>query len=204
MSRLLGQDLDTHPAVLEICHADHARLGFSLCLLMLLGSEAMEDTDMPARGIEARHLLAEKAAMGRGVLPAVEGDIVVNHLVEDGILHHLLGKVYARVDTQDEIGVVPAATEEPALLAKTDLAEEGLGIAQFDRDGRQLTVEILPVEVIELLPDIWNGSNQVMRRKTDYRCKGTQKRAHTQIKVHLSAMFLGLVICIWQEIGCVF
>ena len=161
VSRLLGHHLDTYPSVLEICHADHPRLGSSLCLLALVGSEAMGDTDMPARGIDTRHLLAEKAPMGRGILPLVESDEVVNHLVEDSIFEHLLGQVYAGVDTKDEIGITPFAAEESALLAEADLSEEGLCIAQFDGNRRQLIVKILSVEIIELLSDIWNGGNQV-------------------------------------------
>ena len=41
MRYLLGDDLNTHVAVLEICHADHTRLSFPLRLLALLGREAI-------------------------------------------------------------------------------------------------------------------------------------------------------------------
>ena len=51
MRHLLGNDLNAYFAVLEIRHADHARLPFSLRLLYLLGGEAVGDTDMPAFGI---------------------------------------------------------------------------------------------------------------------------------------------------------
>ena len=108
---------------------------------------------MPARGIDTRHLLAEKAPMGRGILPLVESDEVVNHLVEDSIFEHLLGQVYACVDTKDEIGITPFAAEESALLAEADLSEEGLCIAQFDGNHWQSVSEYQSVKLLEFLFD---------------------------------------------------
>ena len=91
MRYLLGHHLNAYPAVLEIRHADHARLPSPLRLLCLLGREAMRDTDMSACGIQTRHLRAKQATVGRTVLPLVHCDIIMNHLVEDDVLHYIFG-----------------------------------------------------------------------------------------------------------------
>ena len=109
MRHLLGDDLNTHVAVLEICHADHTRLSFPLRLLALLGREAIGDTDMPSYGIQTIHLRSEKATMRRAVLQLVDRNIIMNHLMEDDVFYHVLRQVYAGVDTQDKIGKMPLA-----------------------------------------------------------------------------------------------
>ena len=90
MRHLLRYHLNTHVAVLEICHADHTRLSFPLRLLALLGREAMGNTDMPPLSIQASHLRSEKATMRGGVLQLVDRDIIMNHLVENDVLHYVL------------------------------------------------------------------------------------------------------------------
>ena len=109
MRHLLWNDLNANSAVLEIRHTDYAQSGFPLRLLRLLWREAVGDTDMPACGIQACHLRSKKATMRRAVLQLVDRNIIMNHLMEDDVFHHVLRQVYAGVDTQDKIGKMPLA-----------------------------------------------------------------------------------------------
>ena len=129
MPLLFGYHFHAYPAVLEIRHANHAPFGLTLRLLTLLNTQLMRNTNMPALRIQTSHLRTEKPTMRRAVLQLINHDIIMNHLVEDNILHHLLGQGYARVDTENEIEIMPLAAEQFALLAKADLAEKSLGIA---------------------------------------------------------------------------
>ena len=63
-------------------------------------------------GIDAFHKLTEKATVGRGVAEVVESDVIMDHLMENGILHQLFGQINAGVDTEDEI-LVSNGAEEP-------------------------------------------------------------------------------------------
>lgn len=65
-----------------------------------------------AFGVDTLHLLAKKAAVGRGVAEVVESDVIMDHLMENGILHQLFGQIKAGIDTEDEI-LVSNGAEEP-------------------------------------------------------------------------------------------
>ena len=65
---------------------------------LLLG-EAVRDGYMSvAIGIDARHLAAEKPAVGGGVAKLIDRDIIMDHLMEDGVLNEVFGEVETRVD----------------------------------------------------------------------------------------------------------
>ena len=87
---LFGHYLNAYPSVLEISHTDHSRLSFPLRLLALLGREAMGNTDMPPLCIQASHLRSEKATMRGGVLLLSNSNRIMNHLVENDVLHYVL------------------------------------------------------------------------------------------------------------------
>ena len=63
-------------------------------------------------GIDAFHKLAEETTVSRGVAEMVESDVIMDHLMENGILHQLFGQIKAGIDTEDEI-LVSNGAEEP-------------------------------------------------------------------------------------------
>ena len=62
--------------------------------------------------VNAFHVLAEETAVGGGVAEVVESDVIVDHLMENGILHQLFGQIETGVDAKDEI-LVSNGAEEP-------------------------------------------------------------------------------------------
>lgn len=63
-------------------------------------------------GIDAFHKLTEKAAVGRSVAKVVESDVIMDHLMEDGVLDEFFGQIKAGINTEDEI-LVSNGAEEP-------------------------------------------------------------------------------------------
>ena len=63
-------------------------------------------------GIDAMHLAAEELAVGGSVVELVDGDVIMNHLMEDGILNELFRQVKTCIDTKDEV-LVSQWSEEP-------------------------------------------------------------------------------------------
>lgn len=62
--------------------------------------------------VNALHMLAEEAAVGRGVAEVVESDVIMDHFMEDGVLDEFFGQVKTGIDTEDEI-LVSNGAEEP-------------------------------------------------------------------------------------------
>ena len=63
-------------------------------------------------GIDAFHKLTEEAPVGGGVAEMVESDVIMDHLMEDGVLDEFFGQVETGIDTEDEI-LVSNGAEEP-------------------------------------------------------------------------------------------
>ena len=63
-------------------------------------------------GIDAFHKLAEEAPVGGGVAEVVESDVIMDHLMENGILHQFFGQVETGVDAENEI-LIAYRSEEP-------------------------------------------------------------------------------------------
>ena len=63
-------------------------------------------------GIDAFHKLTEEAPVGGGVAEMVESDVIVDHLMEDGVLDKFFGQVETGVDPKHEI-LVSNGAEEP-------------------------------------------------------------------------------------------
>ncbi len=119
--------------------------------------EAVRDGDVAvAFGINTRHLTAEELAMGGGVVVLVDGNVIMNHLMEDGVLDEGFWEVNADVDTEDEVFV--AVTTEETLLAagEGDLAEEAFCVGEFDGDRRQRPTKIAGVVLVKAGLDIGN------------------------------------------------
>lgn len=62
--------------------------------------------------VNAFHVLAEETTVSRGVAEVVESDVIMDHLMEDGVLDEFFGQIKAGIDTEDEI-LVSDGAEEP-------------------------------------------------------------------------------------------
>ena len=99
---------------------------------LLVGREAVGDADVAVvEAIDPGHHGPEAGAMGRGVAEAVVDDVVVDHLMDDGVLEFGLGEVDARIDTQYEVLAAVGAPER-ADAGIGQFAEEAPGIAEPD------------------------------------------------------------------------
>ena len=116
---------------------------------LLLG-EAVRDGYMSvAIGVDARHLAAEEPAVGGGVAKLIDRDIIMDHLMEDGILDEVFREVDARVDAEDEVLVSDRSEEPRAAASEGHLAEEGARVREFDRDWRQGASKETGVELVK-------------------------------------------------------
>lgn len=79
---------------------------------MLLGKAVRNRNMAVTFGIDAFHKLAEKTAVGRSVAEVVESDVIMDHLMENGVLDEFFGQVETGIDTEDEI-LVSNGAEEP-------------------------------------------------------------------------------------------
>jgi len=135
--RGVGDDLDAGLSVGETDDGDGTGL-MDDGLGALFVREAVRDGYMAvALGVDARHLAAEEPAVGGGVGELVNGNEIMDHLMEDGVPDEFLGKVDAGVDAEDEV-LVFIATEQTLFAAgKGHFAEKTLGVAEPDGDRRQ-------------------------------------------------------------------
>ena len=62
--------------------------------------------------VNALHVLAEETAVGRSVAEMVESDVIMDHLMEDGVLDEFFGQIKAGVDAENEI-LIAYRSEEP-------------------------------------------------------------------------------------------
>ena len=73
-------------------------------LLFLFGSALMGNRDMPSETqVDVVHHLPKDLSMSTCVLNAVEVNIIVYHLVDDGILYFIFWQVKADADTETEV-----------------------------------------------------------------------------------------------------
>jgi len=112
-------------------------------------------------GVDARHLTAEEFAVGGGVFELIDSDIVMNHLMKDGILDEFFRQVKTGVDAERETVVRPRAEEPFAVLDKSDLAEKRAGVGQLNGDGRKGTAEETGVVLVEAGLYVGDGRFQV-------------------------------------------
>ena len=151
---LFRHDLDAGLSVGKMHDGDDTRL-MEGCLGSLGVREAVGDCNMAvAFGVDTLHFTAEELTMGGGVTELVEGDVVMDHLMKDGIFDEGFWEIDTRVDTEDEIFVAEAAKETLLATDKGDLAEEAFGVGQFDRDRRKGTVKETGIELVKAGLDI--------------------------------------------------
>ena len=136
MFEVVGDDLDAGFAIGETNEGKGA--GFvDDGLGTLVVREAVRDSDMAiAFGVDARHLAAEELTVSGGVLELVDGDEIMDHLMEDGILDEFFWQVDADVDAENEIFVFIAAEEALLAASEGQFAEETLGVGQADGNRR--------------------------------------------------------------------
>ncbi len=65
-----------------------------------------------AFGVDSFHFTAEELAVRGGVAEVVDGNIIVNHLMEDSILDELFRQVKTGIDTEDEV-LISQGSKEP-------------------------------------------------------------------------------------------
>ena len=69
--------------------------------------------------------------------------------MEDRVLDERFGKVYADVDTEDEVFIAVLAEETLLAAGKGEFAEEAFGVGEADGYGRKRPTEKAGVEVVK-------------------------------------------------------
>lgn len=157
---LLGRnDLDTGFAVRESDDSEDA--GLVNDSLRFFGvREAVGDCDVAVTfGIDTRHLAAEELAVSRGVAELVDSDIVMDHLMKDGVFDESFREVDTDVDTKDEILVAVFAEDALFAAGEGDFAEEAFCMGEFDGDRRKRPTEIASVVLVKAGLDIRDGGD---------------------------------------------
>ena len=114
-----------------------------------------------AFGIDPLHLGAEEFAVRGGVTELVEGNVIMDHLMEDGVADEVFGKVEASVDTENKV-LVTQGTEEPGAAAREgNFAEEGAGIGEFDADRRKSIGKETGVVLVKTGLYVGDGGNHL-------------------------------------------
>ena len=149
MLRLAGHDLDANLPIGETDERNNT--GFMDDRLRALGvRKTMGDRDMTVSfGVDSRHLTAEELPVNGGVIPLIDSNIIMNHLMENSVLNEGFGKVYADVDTEDKILVAVLAEETLLAAGEGEFAEEAFGVGEADGDGRELSAEKAGIEVVK-------------------------------------------------------
>ena len=120
-----------------------------------------------AFGVDTLHLLAKKAAVGRGVAELVDCDVIMDHLMEDGVFDEGFGQVNTGIDTEDEVRVMGRAKEPGAMLGEGEFAEESAGMGKLDGNGRERPAEEAGVVFIKAGLNIRDGGLHVDVRRTN-------------------------------------
>ena len=69
----------------------------------------------------------------------------MNHLVQDGVLYHFFRQIDLYIDAQHKMLIPERSEQSLPPTHKRHLAQKSLGMAQFNRQRRQLTAEKLLV-----------------------------------------------------------
>ena len=149
MLRLAGHDLNAELTIGETDERNNT--GFMddrLCSLVV--RETMRDRYMTVPfGVDSRHLTAEELPVNGGVIPLINSDIKMDHLMEDRVLNEGFGEVNADVYAKDKILVAVLAEETVFAAGEGEFAEEAFGVREADGDGRELPAEKAGIEVVK-------------------------------------------------------
>ena len=159
VSLLSRNDLDTGFAVRESDDSEDA--GLVNDSLRFFGvREAVGDGDVAVSlGVDSCHLAAEELTVGGGVTPLIDSDIVMDHLMKDGVFNKGFGEVNTDVDAEDEILVAVFAEETLLAAGEGDFAEEAFCMGEFDGDRRKRPTEIAGVVLVKTGLDIGDGGD---------------------------------------------
>lgn len=112
-----------------------------------------------AFGIYPLHLRAEEFAVGGGVAKLVVGDVIMDHLMEDGVADEVFRKIEAGVDTENEVLVAQGPEEPRAAAGEGDFTKESTGIGEFDTNRGKGTGKETGVVLVKTGLDVWDGRN---------------------------------------------
>ena len=120
-----------------------------------------------ALGVDTRHLAAEEPAVGGGVPELVDGDIIVDHLMEDSIFDEGFGQVDTGIDTEDEVFVTGGSKEPGAMPGEGQFAKESAGMGELDGNRRQRIAEEAGVKLVKAGLDVGNRWDHANVRRTN-------------------------------------
>ncbi len=124
-------------------------------LLFLFGSALMGNRDMPSETqVYVVHHLPKDLSMSTCVLNAVEVNIIVYHLVDDGILYFIFWQVKAGADTETEVVEFQLTEQFPSFLIYKH-AKESLGIAQLNGKNREFIIKDKMIKLPKLIFNIF-------------------------------------------------
>lgn len=146
---LRGNHFDAYPIIRETNNGDCPGFMNNSLSTLCIG-KALRDSNMPiAFSVNPIHFTAEEKAVRGSVMQLIDSDIIMNHLMKDGIFDKGFGQVDTGVDPEREI-LIAVGTEEPLFAAgEGEFAEETFGVGKFDRDRRELPVEETGIEVVK-------------------------------------------------------
>ena len=152
-----GQQFEAFPPVAEGDDGDDVRLHpLVQAFFALLGGKAVGDGDMPAEvPVYPSHHGAENLAVGGCVLDFLLPDVAVDHLVYDGVLNLFLREVMAGAYPEAEV-ISAHSKARDAFCPESALAHIRGGIAEFDGNLLQFSVEHESVVLVEFCLNIWN------------------------------------------------
>ena len=129
MTFLIGHHFDACLAVCKMHERDGARL-MNTGLLLLLFRQTVRDGDMTVSfPVDTLHFATEKRPVRTSVRKLVDGDIIMNHLMQDGIVQQFFRQVDTGIDTEHEVFI--AESPEKTLFAAGIgyFAKKSLGMA---------------------------------------------------------------------------
>ena len=149
MLRLAGHDLNAELTIGETDERNNT--SFMNDRLRALGvRETMRDRYMTVPfGVDTCHLTAEELPVNGGVIPLIDSNIIMDHLMEDRVLNEGFWEVNADVYAKDKILVSVLAEETVFAAGEGEFAEEAFGVREADGDGRKLSAEKAGIEVVK-------------------------------------------------------
>ena len=112
-------------------------------------------------GIDTRHLATEEPTVGGGVAEVVDSDVIMDHLMENGVFDEVFGQVHAGIDAENKVLIAGCAEEPGAMLGEGQFPQECAGMGKLDRDGRKPTAEEAGVVLVKAglyVGDGWDHS----------------------------------------------
>ena len=124
--------------------------------------EAVRDGDVAvAFSVDTRHLAAEELAVCGGVAELVDGDEVMDHLMDDGVLDEVFRQINAGIDAENKVLILIAAKQTLLAASEGDFAQKAFGVGQSNRYRRKLPTKEAGVVVVEARLYVRDGGDQL-------------------------------------------